>query len=153
MSDLAAVPEAAVREQLERMLASKTFAGSQRSSVLLRFIVEETLEGRTAYLKEYALGAEALGRGAEFDPRADPIARVEASRLRSRLELYYATEGARDAVAITLPKGGYAPVFAERTVAADSSSSRAQPLHPDLSRSRPALWFALGATVAAASLR
>ena len=151
VSDLAAVPEAAVREQLERMLASKTFAGSQRSSVLLRFVVEETLKGRAAYLKEYALGAEALGRGADFDPRADPIARVEASRLRSRLELYYATEGARDAVAITLPKGGYAPVFAR---AHRRSRFPAEPIdrigtHRS-PRSRPALWFALGAAVAAA---
>ncbi len=154
MSDLAAVPEAAVREQLERMLASKTFAGSQRSSVLLRFVVEETLQGRAAYLKEYALGAQALGRGADFDPRADPIARVEASRLRSRLELYYATEGSRDTVAITLPKGGYAPVFAEHTVAADSAPSQSKPLQAGSRspRSRPALWFALGAAVAAATV-
>jgi serine/threonine-protein kinase len=146
---LTAVPEAAVREQLERMLASKTFAGSQRSSVLLRFVVEETLQGRAAYLKEYALGAEALGRGADFDPRADPIARVEASRLRSRLDLYYAAEGARDAVAITLPKGGYAPVFAERTVAADSAPNPSMQGDSRSPRNRPALWFVLGAAVAA----
>ncbi len=153
MSDLAAVPEAAVREQLERMLASKTFAGSQRASVLLRFVVEETLQGRAASLKEYALGAEALGRGAEFDPRADPIARVEASRLRSRLELYYATEGARDQVAITLPKGGYAPLFTQRAVAADSPPSQSErPRRSLLSRKEPALWFALGAAVAVATI-
>jgi serine/threonine-protein kinase len=151
VGDLAAAPEAAVREQLERMLASKTFAGSQRSSALLRFVVEETLQGRTAYLKEYALGAEALGRGAGFDPRADPIARVEASRLRSRLELYYATEGARDPVAVTLPKGGYAPTFAQRSLAADSSPTQTEPLHrASRSRTSPGLWFALGAAAAAA---
>jgi serine/threonine-protein kinase len=147
---LKAVPEVAVREQLERMLASKTFAGRQRSSVLLRFVVEETLQGRAAYLKEYALGAEALGRGAEFDPRADPIARVEASRLRSRLDLYYATEGSRDRVVIALPKGGYAPVFAERTVAADSPPSPSMHGDSRSQRNRPALWFVLGTVVVAA---
>jgi hypothetical protein len=37
-------------------------------------------------LKEYTLGAEALGRGTSFDPRTDPIVRAEVSRLRGRLD-------------------------------------------------------------------
>jgi Tol biopolymer transport system component len=78
---------------------------------LLRFLVEQTLNGHAERLKDYTLGSEALGRGDGFDPRTDPIARVEASRLRSRLDLYYATEGTDDPVVITLPKGGYVPQF------------------------------------------
>ncbi len=104
-----------VLEQLERMLQSSVFRGAARSSTLLRFLVEQTLAGHADRLKDYTLGAEALGRGDAFDPRTDPIARVEASRLRSRLELYYATEGASDPVVITLRKGGYVPVFDART--------------------------------------
>ena len=73
-------------------------------------------------LKDYTLGAEALGRGDDFDRRTDPIARVEASRLRSRLELYYATEGASDPVIITLPKGSYVPVFENRIARTDTAS-------------------------------
>lgn len=99
------------------MLASGVFQGAARASTLLRFVVEETLAGRRDRLKNYTLGAEALGRGDDFDPRTDPIARVEASRLRSRLDLYYATDGAVDPVIITLPKGGYVPAFAERVSA------------------------------------
>lgn len=146
MTDSGTTPEAAaVRKALERVLASKAFGGAQRSSTLLRFVVEETLAGRAARLKEYSLGADALGRGPDFDPRADPIARVEASRLRQRLELYYATEGVRDPLVIALPKGGYAPTFAER----------AAPVGETAGRSRgpariAALWFAVGASVAAA---
>jgi Tol biopolymer transport system component len=102
---------AAVAEQLERMLQGEVFRTATRSSSLLRFLVEETINGRADHLKDYTLGAEALGRGDNFDPRTDPIARVEASRLRSRLELYYATEGASDPVVIALPKGGYVPRF------------------------------------------
>jgi hypothetical protein len=108
---------AAVEAQLERMLTSATFRGAERSKKLLRFIVEEALQGRADRLKDYTLGAEALGRGEQFDPRTDPIARVEASRLRSRLDVYYATEGVSDTVRISLPKGGYAPVFDMRSVA------------------------------------
>jgi hypothetical protein len=102
---------------LEKVLSSGTFHGASRSAKLLRFLVQETLAGRSDRLKDYTLGAEALGRGDDFDPRTDPIARVEASRLRSRLDLYYATEGRSDSIRITLPKGGYVPVFERRSVA------------------------------------
>jgi Tol biopolymer transport system component len=108
------VPPSLVLEQLERMLGRPAFRAAGRSSTLLRFLVVETLEGRADRLKDYTLGSEALGRGDGFDPRIDPIARVEASRLRSRLELYYATEGSADPVVISLPKGGYVPQFLAR---------------------------------------
>jgi dipeptidyl aminopeptidase/acylaminoacyl peptidase len=101
----------AVEAQLERVLGSTTFRGAERSRTLLRFLVTETLQGRGDELKEYTLGAEALGRGSAFDPRTDPVARVEASRLRSRLDVYYATEGAGDPVRMALPRGRYAPAF------------------------------------------
>ena len=104
-----------IAEQLERMLQSEVFRNASRSSKLLRFVVEETVNGRADRLKDYTLGVEALGRGDDFDPRTDAIARVEASRLRSRLELYYATEGASDPLVITLPKGGYVPRFDSRS--------------------------------------
>jgi serine/threonine-protein kinase len=154
------IPEpAAVRSELERVLASKPFSSAQRASALLRFIVEETLEGRADRLKEYTLGADALGRGPEFDPRVDPIARVEASRLRQRLELYYATEGARDTVVIALPKGGYAPTF---TAPASHHDLDAQPSGgatvPAAAGARAArarrygAWFALGASAVAATV-
>jgi Tol biopolymer transport system component len=120
-----------VAEQLERVLQSEVFRTAARSSKLLRFLVEETVNGRADRLKDYTLGAEALGRGDNFDPRIDPIARVEASRLRSRLELYYATEGASDPLVIALPKGGYVPRFDHR-----SASERAITATPRSSHSR-----------------
>ena len=115
---------AAVADQLERVLQSDVFRTASRSSKLLRFLVEETVNGRADRLKDYTLGAEALGRGDNFDPRTDPIARVEASRLRSRLELYYATEGASDPVVITLPKGGYVPRFDYRSPSEETAAPR-----------------------------
>jgi Tol biopolymer transport system component len=113
----------AVLEALEKVSSSGVFRHASRSSKLLRFLVTETLNGKADRLKDYTLGAEALGRGVDFDPRIDPIARAEASRLRSRLELYYATEGASDVILITLPKGGYVPVFEKRST--DNTSSTA----------------------------
>ena len=70
------------------------------------------------------VGVEALGRGASFDPRTDPIVRAEASRLRSRLERYYADEGRGDELIIELPKGKYVPRFGTRTPPAAAPSAR-----------------------------
>jgi Tol biopolymer transport system component len=122
------VPPEAVAAHLERVLGSATFRGAERSRSLLRFIVQEGLQGRAERLKEYTLGSEALGRGEQFDPRTDPIARVEASRLRSRLEMYYATEGVSDTVRISLPKGGYTPVFDVRPAATPIEQPFVEPL-------------------------
>jgi hypothetical protein len=79
-------PRDVVLEQLDRMLASDTFAGAERSRVLLRFLVEHVVAEQSDRLKEYTIGSEALGRGDSFDPRTDTIVRAEASRLRNRLE-------------------------------------------------------------------
>jgi hypothetical protein len=106
--------------ELETALGSSTFQGAERSKVLLRFLVEQTLGDRADRLKEYTIGAEALGKGDSFDPRSDPIVRAEASRLRSRLERYYATEGQTDPVVIALPKGSYVPQFRHRARPADA---------------------------------
>lgn len=139
-----------LRATLDRVLASAAFRSANRSSTLLRFIVTSALDGRAQYLKEYTLGAEALDRGERFDPRIDPIVRVEMSRLRGRLELYYAKEGAGDDVVITLPKGTYVPHFVTRSTAAAQPRPRldATPARPP-SRGRDALWLAGGGALAA----
>ena len=105
------IGSAAVLGALEQVLAGRAFQGAGRSGALLRFLIERTLAGQADQLKEYTVGAEALGRGAAFDPRSDSIVRVEVSRLRGRLDLYYATEGASDPVRILVPKGSYVPTF------------------------------------------
>lgn len=58
-------------------------------------------------MKEYVVGCEVFSRKQSFDPRMDPIVRVEAGRLRLRIREYYETEGQRDEVVIELPKGSY----------------------------------------------
>jgi Tol biopolymer transport system component len=105
-----------IREQLNKILASSLFANADRSRALLKFVVEQTVDERRDRVKEYTVGAEALGRGESFDPRTDTIVRAEASRLRSRLERYYADEGKADPVEITLPKGSYIPQFFDRKI-------------------------------------
>ena len=62
-------------------------------------------------LKEYPVGVDVFGKDPNFDPRMDPIVRVQARRLRMRLVSYYAEEGHSDPVITELPKGGYTPTF------------------------------------------
>jgi TolB-like protein/Tfp pilus assembly protein PilF len=100
-----------VRTQLERILSSPHFAAAERSKRFLRFIVDETLADRRENLKEYTLAVEVFDRDADFDTSTNPIVRVEASRLRRRLEHYYLTLGREDPVLIEIPRGTYVPAF------------------------------------------
>jgi TolB-like protein/tetratricopeptide (TPR) repeat protein len=102
---------AAICAQLEKILTSEVFARADRMSRFLRFVVQETLKGKGAQLKEYLIGVEVFDRGAAYDPRTDPVVRGEARRLRAKLMEYYEHEGKDDAVRIQLPKGSYAVVF------------------------------------------
>jgi len=103
-----------VRQQLDRMLASPTFQQVDRLKRFLSFIVTETIAGRGDQLKEYVVGVQVFGKEASFDPRTDPIVRVQARRLRARMARYYRAEGQADETIIDLPKGGYLPVFKRR---------------------------------------
>src|SRR5262245_22082520 len=101
----------AVLEQLDRILASNTFQQADRLKRFLTFIVKEALAGRGGDLKEYVIGVQVFRKEDVFDPRTDPIVRVQARRLRAKLMRYYNEEGRVDALTIELPKGGYSPVF------------------------------------------
>src|SRR3954449_9118803 len=109
-------PEA-IRSALERIVTSPQLASSPSLCRFLRYVVEETLAGRGGQIKEYSLGAEVFTRGDDFDPRIDPIVRVQARNLRARMAKYYEGPGADEAVFIDLPKRTYVPVFTSRAPA------------------------------------
>ncbi|MBZ5577512.1 MAG: hypothetical protein LAP40_13205 [Acidobacteriia bacterium] len=114
-----AIDEALVRRQLVRMGRHPLFVGSSRIRRFLEFTIESVFSGRRAELKEYVLGVEVFDRGTTYNPRTDPIVRVEARRLRSKLRAYYQAEGARDDVIIEYPSGSYVPRFRLRDAASD----------------------------------
>jgi TolB-like protein/Tfp pilus assembly protein PilF len=103
------IQHSAVREQLERILVHGLFARSERMGRFLRLGVERTLEGRTDELKEYLIGVEVFDRKTSYDPRVDPIVRVEARRLRSKLHAYYQGDGRNDPIVFEFVAGSYAP--------------------------------------------
>lgn len=102
---------ARIRQQLDRILASVTFQKVERLKRFISFIVSETVAGRGTQLKEYVVGTAVFEKDPSFDPRNDPIVRVQARRLRVRLDHYFQEEGGADEVIIELPKGGYVPSF------------------------------------------
>ncbi|UCF92243.1 MAG: hypothetical protein JSW39_28920 [Desulfobacterales bacterium] len=101
----------AIREQLDRILASPDFKASDRLKRFLRFIVEETLAGRAASLKGYTIATMVFGKDASFDPQIDPIVRIEAGKLRQRLSQYYYVRERKDPLRIEIPTGSYVPEF------------------------------------------
>jgi eukaryotic-like serine/threonine-protein kinase len=117
-----------VRAQLDRILVSDAFADADRASRFLRFVVDRALSGRASDVKESIIAVEVLGRNpSSFDSKSDPIVRVEAGRLRDRLNSYYESAGRADRVLIALPKGTYVPEFTERQI-----SLAARTTHPGL---------------------
>src|SRR3954447_11837243 len=100
-----------VRAELDRILQSAGFAHSERMARFLRCVVERAVAGRGEEVKEYLLGVEVFDRKSDYDPRVDPIVRVEARRLRAKLQDYYDHNGKDSKVQIELPKGAYVPCF------------------------------------------
>jgi adenylate cyclase len=100
-------------------------------------------------LKAYTIALEVFGRDSTFDPQTDPVVRMEASKLRRRLERYYLGAGRYDVVRIDIPKGGYAPIFHYRP---DAGHIDAPPATPARRRGPRYRWLGLGALALAGVL-
>jgi TolB-like protein len=102
---------AQIEQHFEQILASDAFDLPDGCRRLLRYIVEETLEGRAERLIGPTIGVAVFDRPADFDAHLDPVVRVAAQRLRQSLKLYYLNEGAASKIQITMPIAGYVPTF------------------------------------------
>lgn len=113
--------------QVRRVLQSATFRNATTLQQLFQFLAAKTIGGTPEALKEYTIGVEALGRRPDFDPKIDPIVRVQSHRLRLKLKEYYDIEGIGDPILIQIPKGHYQPTFEFATTSKselDRSSAR-----------------------------
>jgi len=102
------------REEQTEVVAVLQSGIFQRAPLLenfFRYICDQYFDGQSDRIKEYSIAVEALGRPAAFDPKKDSIVRVEAHRLRKRLQDYYQGPGAGHAIHIVIPNGQYAPQF------------------------------------------
>lgn len=116
------IAPAAVREQLERILASSHFRNSKRYPALLRFVVERTLDGASGELKERNIAVDVFAREPSYDPSVDPVVRISAGEVRKRLAQYYQEAGRESEIRIDLPLGSYLPEFSAPATPAVSSS-------------------------------
>ncbi len=101
--------QSAISTALAQIAASTPFATAERLQKLLGYLVEETLAGRAHRISQFSIAMDVLGRDQHFDPTTDSVVRVEAGRLRTKLQEYYSSAGTDDQVRITLPRGKYIP--------------------------------------------
>src|SRR5260370_14988315 len=113
---LDAEPFAVEKKELEAVLESGIFAASSNAAKLLRFVCDRYFHNGKAPIPEYDVAVHALSRRSDFDPQRDSIVRVEAHRVRKRLQEYYDHEGASHKVKIVLSRGQYAPRFVHAEV-------------------------------------
>lgn len=130
------------RKLVEKIVASEAFAKTARLSQFLAYVCELGLTGRSDEINEQNIGEQVFERPPGYDPGQDNIVRVQASRLRQRLETYFANEGASEQLRIVIPKGTYVPRFEpvpERQVHVDRDlPSAVKPSsHPVSSESPP----------------
>ena len=101
---------AIVNHHLDQALSSPLFRKAERQARFLRFVVDAALQAPEATIKEFEIAVAVYDRRADYDPRTDPIVRVEAARLRARLREYYELSPP-ERVRIDIPKGQYIPRF------------------------------------------
>ncbi len=136
-----------VRAHLDEILRSEAFAGSRRSQEFLRYVVQETLAGRGAGIKERNIALDVFGRNSDFNSQRESIVRVKAVEVRRRLAQAYESSAA-GGIQIELPVGAYQPVF--RLAVPDAVPSGSAERAPRLHRVKP--WWAAGLAVLAALL-
>lgn len=100
-----------VNEVVELICKSKPFSRSPRMMRFLKFVVAEKLNGQGGDLNEYNIARSVYDRPATFDPKSDNIVRVEARRLRTKLQDYYSSNQGSHIFIIEIPTGSYEPIF------------------------------------------
>lgn len=116
--------------ELERLLRSRPLRDSDLLKRFLRYVVERTLAGEGDQLKEYRLGVEVFDRDPSFDPKLDPVVRMAARRLRSKLQEHYEREVGPPVVRIDVPKGSYAASFTFTADPSINAGGSEAPLNP-----------------------
>lgn len=96
---------------VQRILQSDQFNKSPRLSSFLLYVCERTFAGDAESINEQDIGQNVFDRRDGYDPGSDNVVRVNARRLRARLDEYYSTEGRHEEIRLSIPIGGYLPNF------------------------------------------
>lgn len=109
-------PDPGILAALDAVLGSDLFADVPRLSRFLSFVVSEEIKGRGDRRKGFVIACEVFDKTDPSDAQTTTIVRVEAGRLRRRLDDYYQGQGSTDPLRISIPKGGYKPIFEQREI-------------------------------------
>ncbi len=122
---------------LEAVANSKVFLHAPTLRSFLIYVGEHALAGRLAEIKEQQIGWHVLGRKEDYDTANDNIVRIRARQVRQKLDEYFSTEGADSAWIISIPKGGYAPVFQTRPATNHPSTTETVAVHINSGDTKP----------------
>ncbi|HKQ74103.1 MAG TPA: hypothetical protein VJ810_10420 [Blastocatellia bacterium] len=131
----------------QRIVGSQLFVKSARLQDFLLYVCRCALENRIDEINEQRIGERVFERSPDYNPNEDNIVRSQARLLRQKLDAYFASEGANEALILRIPKGGYAPEFVERS--APSPTEPAESAAPSYSQWRTPVVRGLLVAVAA----
>jgi Tol biopolymer transport system component len=128
-----------ITDHMSALLSSEHFSTSPRLADLLSFCVKAALSGESDSLKETTIGVGVFGRRPGYDPKIDPIVRVNVRRLRQKLDLFYEDPENGQPIRIKFPKGTYIPAFDihESENPAASAMGGAELVSSDLRTAKP----------------
>ena len=116
-----------LRDALARVVSSSAFVSAPRLQQFLTYVVNEAIAGRGAAISGKTIAVDVYDRDPGGVESGQNLVRVEARRLRRRLNEYYAERGASDPWHILINLGGYSPRF-EPGESKESSTPAAPPL-------------------------
>jgi hypothetical protein len=151
------------RALIERVAGSAQLRRSARLRDFLLYVGGQSLKEGCPEIHEQEIGTRVFGRSSTYDRSQDNIVRVNATELRKRIEIYFATEGRDETLVLEIPRGGYKPIFRRRVpgteLEAVSPSASLLPRapfpdHPATTGTRRSqiLWVALTLALSATSL-
>ena len=132
LTSLSEDDSALIIDQLQKILASNYFKNAVQQKKFLQFIIDKSLTGKSKQLKQYSIAVEGLGYAENFDSDTNPAIRINAGRIRKKLEDYYQKEGLTDLLHISLPKGHYTPSFSKNLIPQKELVSESYSLAPKL---------------------
>jgi hypothetical protein len=101
----------AILGEVEAILESAQFRGSQQCRRFLNYVVTHTLGGDDGSLRERVIGNAVFGRAPDYDTSDDPVVRLRASEVRKRLAQYYQSLEQQPDVRVLIPSGSYKATF------------------------------------------
>lgn len=115
---------AEIRAELNRLVARPQFARAPKARRLIVHLVEAKLDGKPEMFSERAIAMAVFGLDQSYSPRANPVLRHTALRLRQALAACNDLTAASTRPHVELPRNSYEPRFVIYTPDRETSATR-----------------------------